>query len=261
MKKALIVIAILLVVVAAGVYVVLSNLDSIVKAAIEKYGSEVTQTAVRVNRVKIDLKKGSGGIYGLTVANPEGFDAKHAFSLGETSIKLNLNSLGKEVIVIDGVTVRAPKVAYEMNAGREGSLNKLYENISTSLPAGSGKSAGQKQSKDAGPKMIIRSLVFEGGAIDARLVPLDNKPYSVKLPAIRMSNLGAPRGATGGELAKEILARITQTARDEVKKQLIDQKLNAAVDAERKKLESAAQQRVDEEKKKAEQRLKDMLKR
>ena len=257
MKKVVVAIVALVILIAIGVYVVVSNLDSLVKAAIEQYGSEVTQTAVRVNRVKIDLKQGSGAIYGLTVANPAGFEARQAFSLGETSLKLDLKSLNKQVIVIDAVTVRAPKVSYEMNAAREGSLNKLYDNISKSLP----KDSRKADTKAGGPKMIVRSLVLEGGAIDARLVPVDKKNYNVKLPDIRMSNLGAPNGATGGELAKEILARITRTARDEVKKQLIDGKLKGAIAAERKKLEGATQQKVDEQKKNAEQRLKDMLKR
>jgi hypothetical protein len=255
-KKALIVIVILLLIVAGGIYYFVSNIDAIVEAAIEKYGSEVTQTAVRVDRVKIDLKEGAGGIFGLTVANPAGFKAKQAFSLGETSIKIDLKSLRDEVIVIDAVTVRAPKVNYEMNAAREGSLNKLYDNIAKSLPAGD---KGAKA--DEGPKLIVRKLVVEGGAIDARVVPLDNKQYTVNLPAIRMANLGAPRGATASQLAKEILARVTREAQDEVKRQLIDKRLKGALETERKKLEGQAQGRLEEEKKKAEERLQDLLKR
>ena len=257
MKKALIVIVILLLIVAGGIYYFLTNLDAIVKAAIEQYGSEVTQTAVRVDRVKIDLKQGAGGIYGLTVANPAGFKAKHAFSLGETSIKIDLKSLRDEVIVIDAVTVRAPRVSYEMNAAREGSLNKLYDNIAKSLPAGD---KGAKPA-EAGPKLIVRKLVVEGGAIDARVVPLDNKQYTVNLPAIRMANLGAPRGATASQLAKEILARVTREAQDEVKRQLIDKRLKGALEAERKKLEGQAQERLEEEKKKVEERLQELIKR
>lgn len=259
MKKVIIGIVILLVIIAGGLYVLFANLDAIVKAAIEQYGSEVTQTAVRVKRVRIDLQNGAGGIYGITIANPEGFESRQAFSLGETSVKLNLQSLGKDVIVIDRITVREPAISYEMNARREGSLNKLYDNISKSLPAGSGRQ--QEKASDDGPKLIIRRLVFEGGAIDARMVPLDNKKYSVKLPAIRMNDLGAPRGATGAQLAKEILGRITREAQDEVKRQVVDKRLKSAIDAERKKLEGAAQKRIDEEKKKVDQRIQDMLKR
>jgi len=256
-KKVLVGIVILLVVIAAGVYLLFANLDTIVKAAIEQYGSEVTQTAVRVKRVKLDLQNGAGGIYGITIANPPGFDTARAFSLGETSVKLNLESLGKDVIVIDRITVRKPEVSYEMNARREGSLNQLYSNISKSLPA----SSGDDQKAGEGPKLIIRKLVFEGAAIDARLVPLDNKKYSVRLPAIRMDNLGAPGGATGVQLAREILGRITREAQNEVKRQVIDKRLNTAIEAERKKAEGAAQKRLDEEKKKIDSRLQNILKR
>lgn len=258
MKKILVVLFVLLLVIVAGIYFIVSNLDYFVKLAIEQYGSQVTQTAVRVDRVKIDLQKGSAGIYGLTVANPKGFDSPTAFTLGESSVRIDLDSLRNNVIVLDAVTVRAPKVSYEMNAQKQGSLNVLYDSISKSLPAGGGSGPGA--AADSGPKMIIRSLVFENGAIDARLVPLDNKLYNLKLPAIRMRNLGAPKGATASELAKEILSRMTREARDQVKKELIDKRLGQAIDVERKKLESAAQQKLDEEKKKTEQRLKDMLK-
>lgn len=257
MKKALLAVFVLIVLIVGGViWYVLGNLDSIVKAAIEKYGSQVTQTAVRVNRVHIVLKEGSGGIYGLTVANPGGYDARTALSLGETSIKLDLKSLSKDLIVIDNVTVRDPKVNYEMNADRKGSLNQLYDNIKKSMPAGGGESGAA-----AGPKLIIRKLTFEGGEINARLIPVDKKKtYNVKLPPLYMSNLGAPNGATGGEIAKEILARVTKQAQDEVKRQVVDKQLKGAIEQQKKKLEGQAKEQVESQKKKAEEQLKDLLK-
>ena len=62
---------ILIVAIAGGVYYVLSNLDNLIKEAIETYGSEATQTAVRVESVKLKLTEGSGGItgYGCTISN------------------------------------------------------------------------------------------------------------------------------------------------------------------------------------------------
>ena len=52
MKKAFLsVLIILVVVIAGGVYYLFSNLDNIVKAAIEKYASETTHTAVAVEDV------------------------------------------------------------------------------------------------------------------------------------------------------------------------------------------------------------------
>lgn len=260
MKRALIAICILLVIVAGGVvWYLLTNLDSMVKADIEKYGSQVTQTAVRVNTVHIVLQEGSGGIFGLTVANPKGFETKDAFSLGETSLKLDLKSLGKDIIVIDNVTVRDPKVGYEMNADGKGSLNQLYDNISSYLPAGG--EDREDEGAATGPRLIIRQLTFEGGVINARIIPLDRQTYSVQLPPLKMTNLGAPNGATGSEIAKEILARVTKQAEDEAVRQIIDKQLKGKLEQEQQKFEDQAREQIESEKKKAEEKLGELLKR
>ena len=51
-------VVVLLVVLVGIVFYVVSSLDSIVAAAIEKYGSQATQTPVQVSAVNIDLKSG-----------------------------------------------------------------------------------------------------------------------------------------------------------------------------------------------------------
>ena len=263
MKKLLIALGIIIVVIAIALYLVIGNLDTIVKKAIEHFGSEVTQTAVRVKKVHIDLAAGSGGIYGLTIANPKGFSSKPAISLGEASIKFNLKALKKELIVIDRITVSKPEVNYEMDAKRQGNLNNLYTSVGKSTPSGGQQATGE--SSESGPKLIIRKMDFSGGAIGAHIVPLDNKSYTAKLPAIHMTNLGAPKGATGGEIAKEVLSRLIKTARDEVQHQVIDRYVNRELD----KLKSQVNSQIESEKKKAEQsvkekadqQLKDLLKR
>ena len=132
MKKiALGAVLVLLLTIGFGVYYLLSNLDSLVKTAIETYGSEATQTSVRVASVKIELTDGSGAIRGLTVGNPQGFGAKQAFSLGEIATQVNLKSLSEEVTVIEQITVRAPEVFFELNAAGKNNLAKLKENLST----------------------------------------------------------------------------------------------------------------------------------
>ena len=106
MKKiALGAVLVLLVTLGLVVYFLLSNLDGIVKAAIEKYGSEATQTVVSVNNVELGLKDGSGAIRGLSVGNPQGFKTKQAFSLGEISTQIDLKSLSEEVFVIEHIVV------------------------------------------------------------------------------------------------------------------------------------------------------------
>ncbi|MDH3311484.1 MAG: hypothetical protein OEM95_12535, partial [Gammaproteobacteria bacterium] len=75
MKKIILIFVLVLVAaIGAGLYYLFTNLDAIVKAAIEKAGSQTTQTAVRVDSVKIVLSEAAGTIKGLSIANPKGFD-------------------------------------------------------------------------------------------------------------------------------------------------------------------------------------------
>ena len=63
MKKVILGLMLIIVLAIAGsVYYLLTNLDALVEAAIEKYGSEATQTSVLVDSVKINLTDGAAGI-------------------------------------------------------------------------------------------------------------------------------------------------------------------------------------------------------
>ncbi len=243
MKKIILgAILILFVTIGFGVYYVLSNLDNIVKAAIETYGSEATQTAVRVDSVKLGLQDGSGAIYGLTVSNPKGYAAPQVFSLGEISTQVDLKSLSEEVIVIEHITVKAPEVFYELNSAGKSNLDELKQNISSGASGSSGSSANQGSGSE--PKLIIRKFLFAEGNIHAKVVPL-NKNYELKLPKIEMSNLGGKNGATPTQIANQILKILTDRAMVEIQKKGLDQyrdKLEGEVD---KRLE-AEQQKLNE---------------
>ena len=253
---------VLILAIGLGIYYVLTNLDSIVKAAIEKYGSEATHTAVRVDSVKISLTDGLGAIGGLTVANPKDFDTPYAFSLGEIRTKIDIKSLKEEPYVIKEITVRAPEVFYEINKDRQGSLNQLKEQLAPAASPGT-KTKGE-QTKVAGkePRLIIRRLHFSEGSLNAKIVPLKNKNYVLRLPKLVMSNLGGKTGATGAQIANEILKRLSDQALAEIKKKGIDQeleKLKAKVEAEKAKLKAETDSKLEAEKKKAKEKLKSLL--
>ncbi len=237
---------VLLVTIGFGIYYLLSNLDGIVKTAIETYGSQATQTAVRVESVQIILKDGSGAIRGVTVGNPQGFVAKQAFSLGEISTQIDLKSLSEDVIVIEHITVRAPEVFFELNEAGKNNLDELNRNLSSSA---SGSSASGKSS-DSDPKLIIRKLLFVDGNIHASVVPL-NKDYELKLPKIELKNLGGKNGATPTQIADQVLKVLTDRALDEVKKKGLDQY--------KVQLEGEVNKRLESEKAKIGDKLKGVL--
>jgi hypothetical protein len=265
MKKIILgLVVVVLLAVGAVIYYAVSNLDTIVKVAIEKYGSETTQTAVRVEKVKIKLSEGDGAIYGLTVANPGGFSQKQAFSLGEIGLGIDLQSLKKQPYVINHITVRAPQVFVEINQDKKANLNELKKNLPTGKPAK--QTAEQPSGAGEEPRLIIKRLTFEQGRITAKVTPL-KKDYDLKLPSINMANLGGSQGATPSELSKEILKRLTDTAMSEIKKKGIDAELDKLkaraqeqVEAEKAKLKEKADTRIETEKQKAEEKLKSLLK-
>jgi len=241
-------ILVLVVTLGFGVYYLLSNLDNIVKVAIETYGSEATRTAVQVESVKIGLSSGSSTLSGLTVGNPAGFDAEQAFSLGEVSTQIDLKSLSEDVIVIEQITVRAPKVFFEINETGKSNLEVLKQNLSS----GESKTSTSMSNKGSGaePKLIVRKILFTGGEILAKAVPL-NKEYELVLPEIAMNNLGGKNGATPTQIADQIVKVLTDRALAEIKKQGVDQY--------RQKLEGEVNKRLDAEQQKLNEKIGDKL--
>lgn len=251
MKKIILIFSFLLVaVIGAALYYVFTNLDALVKAAIEKAGSQTTQTAVRVDKVKIVLSDGAGTISGLSIANPKGFEARHAFLLGTVSTQINIKSLATGPIIIDKVIIRKPQVFYEMNKDRESNLNMLYKNIDAAT-AGSG-SADKAAANSAEPKLIIRHFQFADATVEANVVPLNNKKYTLKLPTIDLENLGGKNGATPSEISREVLGIITKRALAEV--------TQAGIDAKAQALKSEAQKKVDTKKREVESQAGEKLK-
>jgi uncharacterized protein (UPF0333 family) len=86
-KLFLILAGVIVIIIAGGVYYVFTNINAIVKAAIEKHGSQATRTDVRVSSVDITLSTGKGAISGMTVENPAGFTSRNIFSLGRSRPK------------------------------------------------------------------------------------------------------------------------------------------------------------------------------
>ena len=240
MKKTfLIIIVIVVIVIAAAVFYVYSNLDTIVKAAIEEFGSDAVNTSVQVEEVEIWLTEGTARINGLTVANPDGFSLPQAFSLGEVGVAINLEKTNKELIVIDVINIVAPRVFYEINAERQGSLNILKDNLamggeaSADTPAGSGTST---DSEAAPLKLDIARFEFRDASLHAKVVPLNDKTYDLKLPPLLLTNLtGTPE-----QISRQVLEKLIDHAKQEIQKQGLDQELS--------KIKAKAQQRIDEEK-------------
>ena len=211
-KKLLIFLAAAGLLLAAAIIFLWTNLDWIVKSAIEKYGSQAVGTAVRVESVTLDLAKGKGAITGLTVANPRGYSAPHIMSLGSISVRVSPRSVAADPAVIDDIRISSPLVVYEMNDDRVANVDALKKNLVPDRPAKTKSAPGTEK------RLRIRQLVIENAKADVRIAALDGRPRTVTLPRIEMKDIGGKRGAPPEAVAKEIASAILSQVGKEVGK-------------------------------------------
>ena len=212
MKKLLYIGGALLVVIAIGLYFLFSSLNSIVKAAVEKVGSDATQAQVRLNNVDIQLTSGKGAMRGLTVGNPSGFKTERAFSLGEISLQVDVGSVTKDTIVIKEIVIAAPEVTYELATGGS-NIDALQRNVNAYTGGGSAKAEKSQGGGEGGKKLVIENLYVRNGKVNVSATALGGKTLTTPLPDIHLTNIGKQSGgATGGQVTQQVLSAIGQSA-------------------------------------------------
>jgi uncharacterized protein involved in outer membrane biogenesis len=230
MKKVLIVVAVIIVLVVVALALLFSNLNSLVAKAIEKHGSEVTQTSVSVSGVDISLREGRGTIEGLTVASPEGFEARDAFSLEDITLDIDIASLREEPIVIEEIRIQAPVVNAEITEKGASNIDQLRKNVQ----AGAARAEGDGDESGGQPTRIrIKQFVFERGSIEVDATALGIEKRTIALPEIRLSDVGGAGGAPPDEIAEIILAAVATNVASEIAESelegLIKEKLGGSI--------------------------------
>lgn len=243
MKKILIGAVALVVVIAGGLFYVWSNLDEIVKTAIETYGSETTHTPVKVATVKLDLKNGKAQITGLTVGNPKGFSDPNIFELGSISTSIDLSTLQQNPIVIDEIHIAAPKVVYEIDKAGTSNADEIKKNLGVGGSSGGSGDSGKSEAASSGGKdelkMIIRKLVVEGSSATVRVAALGHA-NNVKLPRIVMTDIGKKSGgATAAEVASQVSGKLLGNLQNSVASIGVDKYLGKSADAIKQQMQGA----------------------
>lgn len=235
-----VVVAVLVIVVAVAVYI-FSNLGSLIKTAVEKYGTEVVQAPVTLGSADVSIKSGEGGLKNLVVANPKGFSTPSAFKMGGISIKLDTNRLSKDLIVIKEIAIDAPEVTYELASGGS-NIDAIQKNVNA-YTAKLGGGAKKEEKKGEGPKLIIDHIYIRGGKVNVSSTLLKGKALGAPLPTIHLTDIGKDKkGATPGEVAEKVIGAITKGATSAVSTLNLDKLKDlagGATDAAKKALEGA----------------------
>ncbi|MCW9036165.1 MAG: hypothetical protein OQJ97_18240 [Rhodospirillales bacterium] len=215
MNKILIGVGALGVVVAIGVFVLMSNLGGLIKAAVETAGTEVTKVQVTLDSADVETTSGKGSLSGLTVGNPAGFKSDYAFKLGGISMQLDVGSLASDTIVIKNVTIDRPAVTYELssNGSNIDAIKKNVEQVT------SGGGASSKTESSGGKKVVIENLYVKGGQINVSAEFLGGKSMTSPLPDLHLKDLGKDSGgASPAQIAEKVIAALTNGATSAVGK-------------------------------------------
>ncbi|MEP7070320.1 MAG: hypothetical protein ABI789_13820 [Usitatibacter sp.] len=218
MKKALIVLAVLAVLIAGGVYWAYNSLDVIVKMALEHYGPDVTGVPVKVGEVKLSMSDGRGSLKGVEIGNPPGFSSPRAARLGEISVALDPATIRAPLVRVHEIVIDAPLITYERGKGAT-NLDVIQKNIEGYVKRAEAASAGGKESTPSGKwvqhKFVIERLAIRGAKVTMTNPALKGQGITFDLPDIEMRDIGKRQdGVTASEaanvVANALLSRIAQ---------------------------------------------------
>ncbi len=217
-KIVLSVIGVVILIAIIAAIVVYSQLDSIVKHAIVKVGTETMQTKVAVDKVNISLTKGTAKITNLTIANPKSFSSNSAVKLGSISVDIDTGSVTQNPIILNKVDIESPHILFEVNKAGKVNLQVLQDNIKKQQQAGSTtaptetnkpKSAEQKKVPADEKRFIIKDFDI----VDPQVTFVSKsaksadkgKPQILKLPNVHLVNMNNHgKGFTGAQIGQQV---------------------------------------------------------
>ncbi|MDG1752435.1 MAG: hypothetical protein P8I03_12355, partial [Thalassotalea sp.] len=189
------------------------SLNEFIKLQIETVGKQITEQKVAVNTVDIQLTNGAGSILGLSIENPKQYAYPHAFTLGEITLDINVESLTKEPIVIDAIVIKDPKAFVQFTSSGESNIKDLLDIIKKNIPDANEETAEKEPAgSKPEPKISVSKIILAGTALTVDLSALGNKEHSAVLQDIVLTNIGRkdglPASELGGVIVKEALSAI-----------------------------------------------------
>lgn len=192
---------ILIFILCLGIVGIYMYAGEIVKFSVEKFLPEVTQTNVQLNRVDLSLLKGHVGVYGLSIANPQGYGADDAFSLKQISVSFDPKSVLTDKIIINQILIDGTHVSAEatyQNGKITSNLTQIQQNVESYLNkvnASSNQKASESKSQaqtgnaegSAGKQVVIRDLQINNSELTVGVM---KQVVSASLPDIQKKNIG-----------------------------------------------------------------------
>src|ERR1044071_1648855 len=105
MKKLLIALGVLVALLVVGFVILSFFLGSIVKAGVNKYGPQITQTKLELQGATLSPFNGSGTLSGLVIGNPKVWSDSNLCALGKIHVEMKPFSVLGDHIVVDLIDI------------------------------------------------------------------------------------------------------------------------------------------------------------
>lgn len=197
-----------------GVLFVALLLDPVLARSAERFGPELTESAVKLDGVRTSLLGGRAEVDGFSVGNPVGYRSPEALRVGIAVFQVAPASLFRDVVIIERIQLTDTVISIETQGGRT-NLQQLHANLKKAttpkdlptIPAELPKATGFFAEK----RYIIREFTLENGRIAGSIfgMPLNSPPFRINLREIG----AAEGGFTPEEAGAAILRAIQDTIR------------------------------------------------
>ncbi len=201
------IVAALLGIIAGGIWYVAHNLESLVKTAVNKYGSQIVGTEVKLGGFGLSPLQGEVKLNNLTVANPKDYAQPYILNLGEVFVKVDIKSVLKPLIVVQEVRVAAPEVTYELRNVTNNNVSDLLANINknTASAPTEEKVETKEETAKEGKKVAVDLVKVTDGKINiAASIAGKGTSANIPLPTIELKDIGREKNNSGQGIVETI---------------------------------------------------------
>ncbi len=200
----------LVLLVIAGV-VFVYYINGIARSAVEYGGTYALGVETTLDSVDVGLWSGELELAGLSVANPEGFEAEHFFRLGKGHVVTEAGTLWEDRVVVPQVTLSGLSMNLEKKSGKA-NYAVIIDNLGrfeSKEPASPGPEPSIPPAK-SGKQYIVKKLIVENIEVQVELLPIGGSltRVPVKIDRIELTDLGSGEGE--GVKMDQLIAIVTK---------------------------------------------------
>ncbi len=238
----LLVLAGIIIILAVILFMVVRNLDALVKTAIERYGSEATGTSVQVRQVDIGLRAGRGEVQGLTVANPPGFAPEPIFRLDDITLRIDTGTITSDLPVVEEIRIGSPSFLYQVDAQGQANLSMIRDNLRQYS-----EQRERRDRPDAEPtRLLIRELTVEQGQGIVDLSAVGGGRHELTLPSLTLTDVGGAEGVTPEALGEAVIAALIRNLEQSAARREIEGAVRRRLEDEAGRLQEELERRIPE---------------